>query len=123
MELYHISPQPGIKRLYPHPPAEDVVNGELVWQDEADLTPCVCFARNLEQNLHCNPVAAGFVYTPVAAIDVREFWNEIPAGDFLDSTLTKEVRSYVPVDVVCIGKIKRLSYLVNGKIGYDIVSI
>lgn len=112
--MFHLSPTEGLTVLKPTRPAEDIIDGHLVWQDDAPelFQPCVCFGHSPEDILWGNPCIRGAIYTidPNEDItDARAFGEEAKSLDeFLDSVRIKEVRFYRPVKVVQIGRFEMI---------------
>ncbi len=107
--VFHLTPTEGLEVLRPSQPAEDIIDGCLVWQDDAPgpLRPCVCFGESPEKILWGNPCIKGVIYMIAPDEDVtdaRNFGEEARTLDeFLDSVRIGEVRFYRPVRVVEVG--------------------
>lgn len=112
--LYHLSPYKNLKRLKPSVPAEDIINCRLVPkigdadQSLPDTSKCVCFAENLDNNFHCNPIIKGYIYEPVTNEKPRPIHKESNPNpmseDWCSFSLTKEHRFYKPVPVKMVGE-------------------
>ena len=109
-KLYHLSPKKNLTILDPELPAEDVINCRLMWADNGlpSTSKCVCFAEDLDQNFHCNPIIKGYIYEPKTEEISRSIFTEIPEDpsekDWCDFSLTKEHRYYKPVPVKMVGE-------------------
>ena len=110
--MFHLSPTEGLMIMEPNQPAEDIIEGRLVWQDDSPepLRPCVCFGSSPEDILWGNPCIRGAIYAIAPdedTADARAFGEEARSLDeFLDSVRVGEVRFYRPVRVVQVGSFK-----------------
>lgn len=111
--LFHLSPRADIKVLEPSMPAEDILDGKLVWADDQKLprsSACVCFTTNPEKSLRFNPIIQGFIYTPISKPhSVRQIYKEIgQITEWVDFCESQEVRVYEPVEVMCVGEFEMM---------------
>lgn len=120
--LFHISDTPNLDILTPSLPAEDIINGESVWESRyagfvtgkvglPESSKCVCFAADLEADIAINPPRAGhgYIYIPKTTEVPRAIWQEVreELKDMLttDFVSVKEYRFYMPVQVEAVGEV------------------
>jgi len=122
-KLYHVSPTPDLKILMPSMPAEDIINGEVIWDVRyagfvsgkiglPESSKCVCFAAKLKANLGINPPqdGYGYIYIPETNEVPRAIWKEVKEKfkDVLtvDLVSVKEYRFYKPVPIRLVGDVQ-----------------
>jgi len=121
-KLYHVSPVSNLEVLEPSMPAEDIINGEVVWDIRyagfvsgkiglPESSKCVCFAADLEATLAINALhnTRYYIYVPETNEVPRAIWKEVKEElkDVLtvDFVSVKEYRFYEPVKVKLVGEV------------------
>ena len=118
--MIHLSKRNNLQTLIPSHPAEDIINGVIIWDEEAKgLFPkCVCFGlADVKGILIDIPLSFGYIYEPCEPIiKYREFYKEAKGKQEL-SQHSKEIRIYNKVPVKKIGEFRTLY---NNGIDYEI---
>ena len=110
--VYHLSVHNNISILNPSIPAEEIVDGKIVWDDDLDFSKnseAVCFGNDISKNLEHNPIKKGYIYAPKSTKGFRRFYAEAAQADeWLDSAIVGEVRSSKSVEVEKVGEFEMM---------------
>jgi len=62
--MFHVSPTPNIDVLLPFSSAEDIIDGEIVWDDDSKniFKKCVSFGKTVIGCLMDVPMNSGYIY-------------------------------------------------------------
>ena len=109
--MLHLSKRNDLKILIPSHPAEDIIDGEIIWDvEEKELfKKCVCFGlADVKDILIDIPLSFGYIYESSEPItEYREFYKEAEGKQEL-SQHSKEIRVYRDVPVKKIGEFKTI---------------